>query len=482
MTDVSNNHTLNGKLKNNESIKKIEAGNLLSIKSVLNLAFGIFLLLFLFIISRQNYLLFHTFAELFSITIAWSLFILVWNTRHLTENKAIVFIGIAYLFVGLIDLVHTLSFKGMNVMAADLGANPATQLWIAGRLVESISLLLFPLLFFKHLRHHVILIVYAIITALVFYTIFYWKIFPDCYVEGVGLTLFKKNTEYIICLILLTAGSLLYRIKSRLDPTVYRLMAFSIILTIFGELSFTRYEDVYGLSNLTGHYFKILSYFFIYLALVRLSLKKPYLTLFKDLNESEKKFKSLFNEMISGIALHEIICDEAGKPIDYRFLNINPAFEKMTGLKDKDLKGKTVTEVLPDTEAYWIETYGQVALTGNPIQFENFSKELNKHFEVKAYCPKVGQFVSVFNDITDKKAAENNQNKLINELKKAANEIKSLKGIIPICSHCKKIRDDTGYWNILEAYIQEHSDAELSHSICPDCAEKYYPDLDIYAD
>jgi PAS domain S-box-containing protein len=184
--------------------------------------------------------------------------------------------------------------------------------------------------------------------------------------------------------------------------------------------------------------------------------------------------------MISGVALHEIICDEAGKPMDYRFLNMNAAFENMTGLKDKDMKGKNVTEVLPDTEAYWIETYGQVALTGKPIQFENYSKELDKHFEVKAYCPKIGQFVAVFNDITDKKAAEQKQNKLIVELQKAANEIKTLKGIIPICSHCKKIRDDSGYWNILEAYIQEHSEAALSHSICPECAERYYPDMNLY--
>jgi hypothetical protein len=66
---------------------------------------------------------------------------------------------------------------------------------------------------------------------------------------------------------------------------------------------------------------------------------------------------------------------------------------------------------------------------------------------------------------------------LIGELRNALTEIKTLKGIIPICSSCKKIRDDQGYWNRLELYISERSDAEFSHGICPDCAEKLYPDV-----
>ena len=68
----------------------------------------------------------------------------------------------------------------------------------------------------------------------------------------------------------------------------------------------------------------------------------------------EQRYRQLFNEMVDGFALHEIICDETGTPVDYRFLEINPAFEKLTGLKAQDLIGRTVLEVLPDTEAVWI--------------------------------------------------------------------------------------------------------------------------------
>ncbi len=451
-------------------------------KKAMGAFLGLLLLLFLYVVSRYNYLLFHSLAEIFSITIAWSLFVIGWNSRHLTDNRAFVFIGIAYLFIGSIDLMHCLSYKGMGVIDKEWGANPATQLWIAARLMESISLFIFPLLFFKHIRHHVTIIIYFVITALIFATIFYWKIFPDCFIEGTGLTFFKKACEYIICIILLFAGFLLYQKRKKLDQTVYRLMLFSIVITIFEELAFTLYTSVYGYFNLAGHYFKILSFFLVYLALIKTGIKKPYDTLFRELNKSEKKFKSLFEEMISGVALHEIICDDKGIPINYRFLDINTAFEKLTGLKAKDLIGKTVLEVLPGTEAWWIENYGKVALTGNTMEFEDYSEELKKYFEVKAYSPKQGQFVTVFNDITGKKIAEMDKDKLIEELKKAVNEIKTLRGIIPICSICKKIRDDNGYWNQIEAYIQKHSDADFSHGICPECAAKHYPEMNLYED
>jgi PAS domain S-box-containing protein len=86
---------------------------------------------------------------------------------------------------------------------------------------------------------------------------------------------------------------------------------------------------------------------------------------------------------------------------------------------------------------------------------------------------------SIIHDISERKKLESEREKLILKLEKALDEIKTLKGILPICSSCKKIRDDTGYWQQLETYIRDHSGAEFSHSICPDCIKKLYPDLDI---
>ena len=82
--------------------------------------------------------------------------------------------------------------------------------------------------------------------------------------------------------------------------------------------------------------------------------------------------------------------------------------------------------------------------------------------------------------IEERKKAQVDKEKLIIDLKKALREVKTLGGLLPICASCKKIRDDKGYWNQLEDYIQKHSEAEFSHSVCPQCAKKLYPDLDIY--
>ena len=88
------------------------------------------------------------------------------------------------------------------------------------------------------------------------------------------------------------------------------------------------------------------------------------------------------------------------------------------------------------------------------------------------------------NDRLELKIRERTQDleKTVAELQNALSEVKSLSGLLPICSHCKKIRNDEGYWQEVESYIHAHSEARFSHSICRDCAKKYYPDYDIYAD
>jgi two-component system cell cycle sensor histidine kinase/response regulator CckA len=123
------------------------------------------------------------------------------------------------------------------------------------------------------------------------------------------------------------------------------------------------------------------------------------------LHRKQQEFALIFEHMISGCALHEIILDADGVPVDYRFLAVNRAFERMVGKTAEETIGRTVMELLPQTEKYWVDTYARVALTGEVAHFENYSRILDKHFEVSAYSPERGKFVTVVQDVTERHKA-----------------------------------------------------------------------------
>jgi hypothetical protein len=240
--------------------------------------------------SHFNYLLFHSLVELFSVVVAFGIFMLAWNSRDFLSNNYLLFLGIAYLFIGMFDLIHTLGYKGMGFIPGG-GANLPTQLWISARYLESFTLLLaFPLGLDRKMDPVRTFVGFSLVSSALLGAI-YLGIFPVCFVEGVGLTPFKKISEYIICIVLITALYLLHKRRDRFEAEIYALLTGSIWLTIGAELAFTFYVRVFGFSNLVGHFFKFISFYFIYKALVETGLKRPYQILFRDLNESEERLR-----------------------------------------------------------------------------------------------------------------------------------------------------------------------------------------------
>lgn len=148
----------------------------------------------------------------------------------------------------------------------------------------------------------------------------------------------------------------------------------------------------------------------------------------RSLQMNEQKYRMLFENMTAGFALHEMIYDENGNPKDYRYLEINPAFEKLTGVPPSALIGKTVKEVLPNIEQYWIDIYGKVVRTGEPISYINFAKELGKYYDTWSFRTDKDQFAVVFTDATDRILAEE-------ERERAAAEIHDLYNLAPCGYH-----------------------------------------------
>lgn len=141
--------------------------------------------------------------------------------------------------------------------------------------------------------------------------------------------------------------------------------------------------------------------------------------------------------------------------------------------------GKKVQEVLPEKLASKMEICMQRAFQSNKTQVFEYrlpvDKKLRFH-EVRIVVSWEDEVLVIVRDITDRKHAEEERERLIKELQEALGQVRELSGLLPICASCKSIRDDKGYWTRLEAYLSEHSKAEFSHGICPDCARKLYPD------
>lgn len=128
----------------------------------------------------------------------------------------------------------------------------------------------------------------------------------------------------------------------------------------------------------------------------------------KQTQDERDKLRALITGMTEGFALHEILTDEQGLPVDYRFLEINPAFERLTGLRRENVVGKRMSQVLPDDDLEWVRIYGQVALEGNPVHFEKYSPALKQYYDVYAYSPAPMQFAVLFINITERKQMEHN--------------------------------------------------------------------------
>ncbi len=309
---------------------KREAANLFSLSEA---AVGVIALVGLYVISRYSYPAFHTIAELFGIIIGFSLFMLLWNSRRIIDNNYLVFIGIAYVSVAGLDLIHTLAYREINLFIG-YGTNLPTQLWIAARYVESISLLTAPFFIHRKLKPGWTLASYIALTV-VLLTSAFGGLFPDCYIDGIGLTPFKIISEYIISAILLCSLILLLRNRNEFDRDILVLLTLSIIITIGSELAFTFYVGFYDIPNLIGHYLKIISFYLIYKAIIEMGLSKPYNLMFRNLQqhemalrESEERHRLLFEHSMDAIL--QMLPDG-------RILSANPTACRMFGCTEAEL-------------------------------------------------------------------------------------------------------------------------------------------------
>jgi diguanylate cyclase (GGDEF)-like protein len=193
--------------------------------------------------------------------------ILATRTFKHSKNAFLLYLGTAYLFVAIIDVAHTMTYYGMNVLPG-YGPNTPTQLWIAGRFIEAVSLFLALTLASRPIPRSALLGAYTTTTIILLGSIMWSKVFPVCFIEGQGLTAFKIAGEYAISILLVGAILQLRSRREQLGLSLYRVMVASMAVNIVAELSFTLYTDVYGIMNFVGHMARLIAFYLIYRGVV----------------------------------------------------------------------------------------------------------------------------------------------------------------------------------------------------------------------
>jgi len=233
----------------------------------------------LLLATQVNFLLFHTLVEFIAIIIAILFSVVAWQMYTYTKNHYLMFLGIAYFWVAILDLVHTLSYQGLDIIKLH-GVNTAVQYWLGARAMEAIAWLVAPYFLTHKLKTRLATGVFAAFTTLIIVLVVY-RIFPLGFVSGKGLTNFKIISEYGIIAVLLFSGYQHRLRRKLLDARIYNLLIWSIGLTIAAEVAFTLYISVYGISNILGHILKMLSFWVLFLAVVRTHLTDPFSALSK---------------------------------------------------------------------------------------------------------------------------------------------------------------------------------------------------------
>lgn len=364
-----------------------------------------------YLLSLYSYLLFHSVSEIFTVVIGFTIFILFSYTRYPRQDNLFSVIAISYLFISIVDILHLLSYKGMPIFETNFpGANLATQLWLIGRYILAIALLITPVFIFVKVRYiyHFLFFSFLILTTVFLISVLYFRNFPAAYIDGVGLTTFKKYSEYAIIAALSASVIFILVVRKKISGYFLNSLLISILFNILAEFSFTKYVSVYSGANAFGHLFKMASYIFLFRGVLISVLIRPSESLYRELSDSEDKFRKVINAALDA----RVISDASGK------INLwNSAAEKMFGYSEKEAMGKSITIIMPEKYRKLhragierVASGGPEKIIGKSVEIEGLKKN-GEVFPVEISLTKelIGgklTFIAVIRDITERKNSQ----------------------------------------------------------------------------
>ncbi|AJE04877.1 hypothetical protein GPICK_09190 [Geobacter pickeringii] len=383
-------------------------------------------------LGRSNYLLFHALAEFFSVVVACSIFVVAWNSRRFQNNGFWLLLGCISLSAAVLDLFHTMAYKGMGVFPGG-GAPLATQFWIAARYLQAGAFLLAPLYVRRTLAPRLTFVGCVALALALVAVILSGGIFPDCYIEGEGITPFKKFSEYLFIAMYLGALALLQRRREAFDPAVLRLLRMSIVTFVLSGLAFSAYADVFGYTNQAGHLLKVLGCYFLYRGVIAIGLTNPYNLLFRELKLKEEALVSERNELRESRERTDRVLESMYESFfsvdrEWRLTYVNSQASRLLTRSREELLGKVMWEEFPEAvgSVFYNEYHEALALQQVRV-FEEYYSPLDAWFEVHAYPSPDGLSV-FFNDVTERKRIHEEIELLNTDLAARAAELEVLNG------------------------------------------------------
>lgn len=263
-----------------------------------NISALVILVVIMFYVSTQNFVMFHTLIELGCILVAINMMSLSISTYEFNSNYYIVFLGIAYGFVAVLDIGHMLTYEGVGILLKE-STDMSAKFWIIARMMESISILIACNFINrnKSIKLKSVLSIFSTITIVIIYVIYFFDFLPTTYIIGKGVTLYKSMVELVIVCVFYLSLIVLIKRREKVDSRTYTYMFFSIVLSIGSELLFINYVDILNVSFVTGHIMKLLSFYFLYKSVIETGHWEPY----EKLKRSENKYKLFLNSSPNGI-------------------------------------------------------------------------------------------------------------------------------------------------------------------------------------
>ena len=294
------------------------------------LTLGLLLLAGLFGIALKDHHIFQTIIGIFTVVGLWGIFVTAWNSRYLVRNAYLSFIGIAYLFVGLIDLLHILSNKGMGFTA---DANLPAQLWIIASCLQSAALVIAPFLLDRELKTGLVFASFSLVSAGLLVSVLYWHNFPAFFIEGIGPTDFAETSEYVTILFFLASIVTLSLKRPAFEVGAFWALVASLTLSALSELSLSFHTKFFWATNEVGHFLRLIAVYLMYRVFLKAGIFAPFNLIFRNLALSEKNLFSL----IEGLPAFVFV-----QMPDYTIRYANRVFRDLFG----DPEGLTCYEIL----------------------------------------------------------------------------------------------------------------------------------------